>query len=447
MNDSFFQTQMKWLGGTLILGTLILVLACIPASSGLGQPVGQKQAAKEPPSPPPVPIAASAVIDREVTAVQTFVATVRPTRTAMIGSAASGRVAECFLDEGDRVNSMQPLAQLLTETISSEIEQAEAELDLKQSELAELMNGTRPEELQQAKARMLAADARRKFNELNRKRVEQLHQRQSASVNERDEAISLSTGAENDYIDSKAAFELAELGPRQEKIVQAKAAAAMQSAIVKKLKDQKRKHTIISRFDGYVIKEYTEVGAWVNTGDLVFEVSALDEVDVEAFMTEFQVPSIRLGMEINVVIPALGDRTFPGTIAQIIPQADLKTRTFPVRIRVENEVIDTVPLIKAGMFARVDLPIGNRQKANLVPKDALVYAGSTVNLMVIRRDSQNADTGTIQPVPVELGVSQGGWIQAIGSIEPGQLVVVEGNERLRPGQSVVIAEVKQPAKQ
>ena len=164
---------------------LVFVLSCVWSTTSLGQPGGKKP----PPAMPPVRIAAAPIIDREVAATQTFVATVRPTRTAVIGSAASGRVAECFLDEGDRVKSMQPLAQLLTETISSEIDQAEAELDLKKSELAELVNGTRPEELQQANARMLAADARRQFAELNRKRVVQLFERQSASLTERDEAV------------------------------------------------------------------------------------------------------------------------------------------------------------------------------------------------------------------------------------------------------------------
>ena len=52
------------------------------------------------------------------------------------------------------------LAQLLTETIQLEIAAAEAELELRKQQLAELENGTRPEEIEQTKARMMAAEAR-----------------------------------------------------------------------------------------------------------------------------------------------------------------------------------------------------------------------------------------------------------------------------------------------
>jgi multidrug efflux pump subunit AcrA (membrane-fusion protein) len=437
--------------GTFLIGTFLI------GTFAIGTAVAQ------PPAAPP--IASTRVIEREVAAAQTFVATVRPTRTAAVGSAASGRVAEYFFEEGDRVKAMEPLAQLLTETISSEIEAAAAELKLRESELEELENGVRPEELEQAKARMLAAEARKEFTAMNRARVEALYKRGSSSVNERDQAVTTDIEAENQYIDAKASYDLAVDGPRPEKIAQAKAAAEMQAAVLQKLKDQKRKHTIISRFDGYVIREYTAVGSWVNTGDMVYEIAALDEVDVEAFVTEQQVANIRIGMEVDVEIPALGERRFPGVVKQIVPQADLKTRTFPVRIRVKNELIEDHPVIKAGMLARVQLPIGPRENALLVPKDSLVFAGSNVTVIVVTPDSDASQSGgknspgspdkaaaetgspmkgTVQPVAVELGVSQGRWIQIRGELKPGQLVVVEGNERLRPGQSVRVAEIRDP---
>jgi RND family efflux transporter MFP subunit len=392
---------------------------------------------------PPAPVIVAPVIEQEIAAGQAFVATVRPTRTAQIGSAASGRVSECFWDEGDRVESMQSLAQLLTETISSEIEAAEAELQLRESMLKELENGTRPEEIEQAKARMQAAEARREFTKVRRERYDELFRQGSAtSLDEREQAITLQIEAENNYLDAKAAHDLAVMGPRPEKILQAKAQLAMQQAIVTKLIDQKRKHTIISRFDGYVVKKLTEVGAWVNTGDLLFEVAALDEVDVEAFVTEAHVPFIKLGMEISVEIPALENRIFTGKVSQIVPLADMRTRTFPIRIRVTNEIIDGIPLIKAGMVARVNLPIGARQVAKLVPKDALVIGGTQRVVYVIDPDKNDSTKGTARPVTVLTGVTSGSLMQVIGELEPQQLVVIEGNERLAPGQAVLIAEVR-----
>lgn len=388
-------------------------------------------------------IAATTVIEREVAAAQTFVATVRPTRLVTIGSAASGRVSRYDLEEGDRVEQMKPVAELLTETISSEIKAAQAEWNLRESELEELNNGTRPEELQQAQAQMKAAEARLAYATTHRDRVEQLFRQGGSSVAERDEAVTLYTAATNEYAEAQAAYELSQAGPRKERIAQAEAARDMQAAIVEKLTDQKRKHTVIARFNGFIIKKLTEVGAWVNTGDPVAEVAELDSVDVEAFVTEKQVPNIFVGMKVDVVVPALGAEPFAGVVHQIIPQADVRTRTFPVRIRVKNEIIDGTPRIKAGMLARVKLPIGPIQTAMLVPKDALVFRGENTTVMAITKDKDDPKKGVVQPIPVELGVSQGEQIQATGGVDPGQLVVVEGNERLRPGQRVVIAEVRE----
>lgn len=387
-------------------------------------------------------IAATRVIERETAATQTFVATVRPSKRVTIGSAASGRVAAYNFEEGDRVEEKEAIAELLTETITSEIKSADAELALRESELEELNNGTRPEEREQARARMLAAQARLDYAETQRKRVDQLFRQGGSSVAERDEAVTLYTGALNDLAEAQAAYELAQLGPRKEKIAQAEASRDMQKAIVEKLNDQKRKHNIIARFDGYVTEKLTEVGAWVNTGDPVAEVVALDEVDIEAFVTENQVPSIPLGMQVDVEIPALGPQPFQGTVHRIIPQADVRTRTFPVRVRVPQPDKDS-PVLKAGMTARVKLPIGPLQMVNLVPKDALVFRGPVTTLFVITPDKEDPKKGTVMPTQVELGVSEGSQIQVVGGVSPGDLVVVEGNERLRPNQAVVIAEIRE----
>ena len=51
---------------------------------------------------------------------------------------------------------------------------------------------------------------------------------------------------------------------------------------------------------------------------------------------------------------------------------------------------------------------------------------------------------TVRPVPVTLGPAQGTWIAAIGDVKDADLVIVEGNERVRPGQEIR-AETKEVA--
>jgi RND family efflux transporter MFP subunit len=384
-------------------------------------------------------VVVSPVVEREIAVGQTFVGTVMPSKKATIGSAVDGRVIEFPLNEGDRVAQGEPLAQLMTDTIRLEVEAAEAELDLRRQALAELENGTRPEELAQAKARMTSAEARKKYMKARWDRAQKLYaSNRTISEEELDEAVSSGIEAEQSHLEAQAAYDLAVAGPRKEVIAQARAQVAMQEATVERLKDQLTKHTIISRFDGYVTAEHTEVGQWVKQGDLVADVVALDEVEIVAYVVEQSVPFVRVGKLVNVEVPAIPGKRFDGVVSEVVPQADVQARTFPVKIRVVNEFTDDVPLLKAGMYARVLLPTGAKHLATLVSKDALVLGGPQPMVYVVEGASDNSPSGKAVPVPVQIGVAEGGLIQVIGPLRAGQLVVVQGNERLRPGQDVAI---------
>ena len=377
------------------------------------------------------------VVEREVTAVHAFVGSVEPLKRATIGSAVDGRVMEFAVEEGDRIRSGQPLAKLLTATIQLELKAAEGELAFRQESLRELKNGTRPGEIVQLRARMLAAAARRQFHVERRSRFAALAKQGTVTADDLAAVVSAAITAERDYDDAKAGHELAVAGPRREKLVQAAARLAVQQAVVDQLKDRITKHTIASRFDGYITSRRTEVGEWVSRGDPVVDVVSLDQVDVKVHVLENHVPYLKIGTAVRVEITALPDQILIGKIAAIIPQAAPRTRTFPAKIRLSNTITGDVPLIKAGMLARVMLPTGGRTQALLVPKDALVLGGPRPVVYVVGPDKKDPAVQVVQPVSVRLGVADGAMIQVVGEIRANQLVVVQGNERLRPGQAVI----------
>lgn len=410
---------------------ILLLGVTLPATA---QPPGQE--------PPPAAIVAAPVVEQSVEAEQTFVGTVMPTRVATIGSAVSGRVIECPFEEGDRVEAKQPLAQLLTDTIKLEVVGAEAELQLREQQLAELENGTRPEEIAQAKARMAAAAARQDFLDARYARMQSLRNTRGAVTEEEvEDAKSQSLEGQQIYAEMQAAYELAMAGPREEAIAQARAQVAIQEALVEKLRDQLQKHTIISRFPGYVTQKLSEAGQWVNPGDAVAEVAGIDDVDVVVQVVEDYISFVRPGQEVTVEIPAIPSRKFVGKVIATIPQGDVRARTFPVKIRVANVIDSDGPLIKSGMYARALLPVAKKHQAILVPKDAVVLGGPQPIIVVIEGATAPGETGTPVTVPVQLGTSQGNLIQVTGNVEPGKMVVVQGNERLRPGQKVLIGSI------
>jgi RND family efflux transporter MFP subunit len=430
--------EWKWLlsfGGTLLIG----VLLHLAASELTG---AQPERAES-----PAPVAVAPVIQRELAAGQTFVASVGPLKRAMIGSAVEGRMMELLVEEGQRVLAGQPLAQLLTTTIELELKVAEAELVFRQAELDELRSGPRLDELEQAKAKMLGAKSNLEFAKRGFGRIEELFRSSAVSKGDYDEALSRLSTAEQSFAELQAAHALLVAGTRPERLAQAEARLANQLASVDLIRDRIKKYTIVSNFDGYVVAKFSESGAWLRSGDPVFEVLALDEVEVRAFVTEEQVPFVKIGMPVRVEVPSVKNRVFTGAVSAIVPQGDTRARTFPVNIRVKNEIFNEGPILKSGMYARVELPTGEPIHSLMVPKDAIVLGGVSPIVFVIRSgEGASATKSKVASVTVELGVAAGEWIAVKGALDEGDQVVVEGNERLRPDQAVTVKTTRSPPK-
>jgi RND family efflux transporter MFP subunit len=394
--------------------------------------------------PAVVPVAVAPVVRQEVASGETFVGTLLADRKATIGTAVDGRVIEILVEEGDFVRAEQPLARLLTDTIRLEHEAALAELEFRQQQLNELVNGTRPDEIERAEARMQGAEASMNYLRNKRSRAERLYKTsQAASEEDLDAAVAAAVQAEQAYRETKATYDLAVEGPRQEQVAQARAQVRMQQALVERLADMIRKHTLVSRFDGYVTAQHTEIGAWVARGDPVFEVISLDPIEVKAYVLEKHIPFVKVGAQARVEVPALPERVFTGEVSVVIPDADVRARTFPVRVRVPNTTGDGQPLLKSGMYARVTLPTGPRQTVQLVPKDAVVLGGPQPVVYLVEPGPQPDTVARVRAVPVQLGVASGVLIQVGGDLPDDAQVVVRGNERLRPGQEVRVAAVLQ----
>ncbi|MCA9122555.1 MAG: efflux RND transporter periplasmic adaptor subunit [Planctomycetaceae bacterium] len=394
----------------------------------------------------PVTVIVVPVIQREVSAGQTFVGAVVPPRRSIIGSAVDGRVSALYVDAGDPVGPPkaddmgtergQPVAQLLTDTISIEIAAAQAEMLLRKHELEEMEAGSRPEEIAEAKARLGAAQAVKDFAKARYERTKALfNQSNTASLDELEQALSASIAADQNEAAAKATADLALAGPRHEEIQQARARLAMATEHVNHLESQKAKYTLRAPFEGYVVAKHTEVGAWVSRGDPVAEVIEVDPIEIDVTVPEAYVAHVRIGAHAQIHVDAVPDQEFTGRVARIVPDADLRSRTFPVKVRLANPKNEDGYALKSGMLARVTLAIGPPTQALLVPKDSLVLGGPRPTLMVVTANPETKSE-TVRPVPVQLGVTDGSLIQVAGEISAADRVVVIGNERVRPGQPI-----------
>jgi RND family efflux transporter MFP subunit len=386
------------------------------------------------------PVVVAPVIEREVHTARRIVGSVMPARTSIVGSAADGRVEEYLIDHGDAVRAGQPLARLRTDTLQIELMAAKAQLTLSEQELAELVNGALPEEVAESKAKLLAAEAVMNNTGTRLKRLESLRLSNAVSEDEFGDARERAEAARQLFLAAEALHKRIEDGPRVEQIAQAQARVELQRENVKLIEDRIEKHTIVAPFDGFIAAEYTEVGAWIRQGDPVADVIQLSEVEIHTPVPAEQAVQLEAEAPIRIEFPELPGKVFVGKVHRVVPMAAATTRTFPVYIRLQNEMANGVPRLMAGMLARVELPTGGRAQLPLVPKDAIVLDGRQQSVFVVS-GARRGGEGTVRAVPIQLGVADNELIQVEGAIKAGDLVVVLGNERLNSGDPVTITRV------
>jgi RND family efflux transporter MFP subunit len=377
---------------------------------------------------------------RELATGQSFVGTVFPARVSDVGSAVDGRLVKLCVLEGEHVEARQPIAELLRGLLEIERVGAVAELDRQRQLLGELTAGTRPEEIDQARAAAEGFEARLEYARSRFERLKRLAERGTSTTDELHDAQAELRQIEAQLRGSRAALALAIAGPRIDQIAPAAAAAAVQEAQVQRIDDQLAKHTIRSPFDGWVIERFAEEGQWVARGGLVARIAELDKVEIEVQVPESSIASLARGVDVRLELDAAPHQTWIGHVERVVPQADLLSRSFPVKVSLENRIVDGQPTLRGGMLARAWLPVGRTGLATVVPKDALVLGGTGALVYVIDAAGATpagvATTGTVRPVQVSLGATIEGSVEVRGGLEPGQLVVIRGNERLRPGMAV-----------
>ena len=252
-----------------------------------------------------------------------------------------------------------------------------------------MQNGARPEEIAQSQATVDAAKATLTYAEARFMRVESLFKDQSYAVTEDERSLARAEHlrAQEALKEAEAKHALLVEGPRKEQIAQAAARKAMQD----KLSKNSRTVLASTRFGRRsTVLSWSSIprsGSGSSKGKSSRKSPRLDTVEVEVYLPEDFIRFVHLGTEVTVQIESLA-RSFPGRVARIVPQADPRSRTFPIKIDVHNDAEDGQRPIKSGMLARVELAVGDPMFGMFVPKDALVLGGETPVVWVVDVDAK-----------------------------------------------------------
>jgi len=187
-----------------------------------------------------------------------------------------------------------------------------------------------------------------------------------------------------------------------------------------------RDASVTAPFSGLIARRYVSVGDFVSSGQKLFDLIALDPVEVEFHLTERDSGRVKYGDEVSVRVAPYPDEVFIATVTVISPRIDPTTRTLRVKATLPNPE----GRLRPGLFARADLGIAERHNVPMIPEDAVLQRsdGAIVFLM---DGSDRVERRTIR-----LGGFHDGMVEAVSGLKVGEQVVVRGHARLIHGSPV-----------
>ena len=176
-------------------------------------------------------------------------------------------------------------------------------------------------------------------------------------------------------------------------------------------------------FTGVIVELGTEVGQFVSTGTEVARLIDIDGVEVEANVPARYVAALQTDLDVQARTDAGGAMVL--RLRATLPTEFSATRTRPVLF----EVISKEGSPAAGQSVTLNVPVSAPRDVVAVPKDALIQARGGWQVFL-------AVDGKAVPRTVEIGTAQGDRYEVLSGLNEGDVVVVRGNERLRPGQDI-----------
>lgn len=187
------------------------------------------------------------------------------------------------------------------------------------------------------------------------------------------------------------------------------------------------KTQIRAPFSGLVGRRRVSPGAYLKAGDVITELARVDQMKVAFAAPERYLPQIKRGGDVEVETPAFPGRTFTGTVTVVDPIVDPETRTVQLVARVRNSDL----VLRPGMSADVNVTLGVRTKALVVPDEAVFAQGNETFVYVVNADS------TVTRKSIVLGTRDSSRVEVVRGLDPGAVVVRTGHHKLFEGAHVM----------
>ncbi len=180
---------------------------------------------------------------------------------------------------------------------------------------------------------------------------------------------------------------------------------------------------IIAPFPGIITKRYLDPGTYLASSSTpLFQLMFIDSVKIVINVQERDLVNVKPGTKAEITVDAYGGRIFPGAVTRMADALDLSTRSMAVEIDMPN--YDHV--LKPGMFATVNLIVGDHPNAITVPTMAIQKddSGSFVYI---------ADKDIARQKRVVPGIEQGSRTEIVSGLDGSEPVIVVGQQLVKNG--------------
>jgi HlyD family secretion protein len=234
----------------------------------------------------------------------------------------SDRIVRMFVQEGDSVRPGELLAELDSRRYAANANQARRTVEAQQQVLTRLLNGSRPEEIIQARSTMEARLATMRDAEVTYRRDLELRREHVISQQLLDDAESKYKEAVGNYNAARQAWILAVKGPRIEDIENARAALKADEAALDFAERELTDTKLYAHSDGIIEDRILEPGDMASPGVPAFTMALTSPLWVRAYVPETSLARIRLGMKASITTDSFLGIAYPGWIGYISPTAE-----------------------------------------------------------------------------------------------------------------------------
>jgi HlyD family secretion protein len=279
---------------------------------------------------------------------------------------AAGRLARVLIEEGDRVEAGQVLAELVNAEEAARVALAEAQVAARRAELARLRAGARREERDEARAALAEAEAALSLAMSERERREPLvaSGQLPREVLDQARAQERAAAARRDALAARLA--LIDGPPRAEDLAIAEAALAAAEAELALARALLEKTRVRAPITGIVLKRHLREGEFVAPLNPV-PLATLGDLSrryVRADIDELDIARVREGQRAKVTSDALPGRVFQGQVTQVARRMGGRNLLSddPAQRR-DMKILEALIALEAGE----DLPIGLRVDVRIQP--------------------------------------------------------------------------------